>query len=741
MVMIFRIGEIEQLDMDAVGGKAYNLNRLSREGLPVPEGIIIDNHYFEEGCPLDLLPYLDAKKQYAVRSSAIDEDGTRFSFAGLQDTFLNVVYQDIEERVKECYQSQFSARATEYRRMLNIGSSKGMAVIVQEMVDADYAGVVFTQNPLNNRIDQFVVEVVEGLGEKLVSGQHTPTTYIMSRCDFSISEIKDYGAMLETQTLRLLLDHVIHIEQIYQSPQDIEFAIKDGLVYILQARPITTTSKVPERKKDGLRFYISFGHIQNMTYPMTPVGAEMIQVLFSYRDHEPLRDSVLYNGEFVFVDISGVLLTPSFIFKRICSGLLNINFDLPELATEYRRLNTNRVRVPFSLGITGVRFLRRIIKIARDPHPSARPMKEWLEAHYQKYANYSEKELIENRSNVLFPMFAECGPYLAVGMLSFMRIEKLFEKWHLDMSDFQKLLAGVTGNITTEMGLHYDDLLLHYGSEEGERLLTEYIDLYGMRVDGEIDLGRIRPYENIEGFRARLVEMKKEHNGESLRERHRMHRRESDAIKLKLKSQLDQKRYKQLNRWITLMESYMVLREYPKHTIMRIFKEYRTLVDNPFMTLNEKYNGGCDPQILAIRERNYAEAQGKTPPFAMLSNGLILKPQHTNDNNSIKGFGVSGGIIRGKVRVISNIDDDILQAGEILVTRFTDPGWTPMFARAGGIVTEVGGMMTHGAIVSREYGIPAVVGVAEAVKRFKTGDEITIDGNSGEITTHPKSEK
>jgi len=737
--MIRIIGESAKLDVKTVGGKSAHLNYLKSKGLPVPGGIIIENEYFTGVVKEDFLSLLDPNKSYAVRSSALDEDGANYSFAGLQDTYLNVMLDDILDKVKACYQSQFNERATEYRKLFGIGESRGMTVIVQEMVDADFAGVIFTQNPLNNRIDQIVVEVVEGLGEKLVSGHHTPSTYTINKNNPSDFELKDHDAKLDLKTIKELANYADIIENIYESPQDIEFAIKDGKVYILQTRPITTITHVPKQQNEGLRFYMSFAHIQNMTYPITPVGAEMIKKIFSADKGEFLKGRILFNGEFLFFDISEFLLTPDFIYKKLIKALENVNFNLPELADAYRKINRNRKMLPFELLKVQIIMSWRIISVLRSKEVSNDSPLKFMEEHVLRFVNYSDEELIKNHNKVVLPLFEKILPYMFSGILSFFMLKKLFKKWHLDMSDFNKLVSGLDGNITGEMGLLYDDMLLHYGTDKGDKIFYEYIEKFGMRVDGEVDLGRNRPTDNLEEFKLTVKKMASEHNGESLREKHHNQLIEADKVVYELEEKLSKKQFKKLNHWLKRLRSYYILREHPKYMVVRIFDRFRKMIDTPFETFEEKINGGCDLKIIEERKVRYDKAKYKSIPIAMLSNGLILKPAQVHSDGYIQGFGVSSGKVTATVRVIERINDDILQAGEILVTKFTDPGWTPMFAKASGIITEVGGMMTHGAIVAREYGIPAVVGIEDVVKIFKTGDVITMDGDNGTIVIKKNS--
>jgi len=733
--MIIKIGELNGFKLDDLGGKAYHLSKLSNWGFNVPAGYIVTQGWFANEDKNKLLDLLSENKVYAVRSSALDEDGSDFSFAGLQETFLNVKKENIYEMVLKCYQSQWSERAKAYREQHNISTSSGMTVVIQEMVEADFAGVIFTQHPMSNRIDEVVIEVVEGLGENLVSGLKTPSDYIIDKASKEIkSQVLNKCALKEEQIIRLT-DIALAIEKKYESYQDIEFAIKDDEIYILQSRPITTTTSVPKQKKSGLRFYLSFGHIQNMTYPITPVGAEMIMALFNIDNKKDLSDRILYNGEHLFVDISEIILVPRFFYGRMRKALASINPHLPVLADEYRKWNKNRKMIPMGLIGQLIKREAKVVKYVLGKKYIPLELDRKLDKIVMTYEAYGQIDaLLENQYKILSQIVGIGVEYIGTGMLSYIYLERLFDKWGLDQGDYHKLLAGATGNVTTEMGLLYDDLLRAYGTEEGEELFETYIRKYGMRTDGEIDLGRKRPYEDIPVFREKIQVESKNISGMPLREKHHKLHLEAEAIKERLERNLSRRKWKKLNKWITLMQTFMVLREHPKYAIIRAFKAYRAYIDTPFLTLRERYQSESYDEIdIEERKLRYENTYGKIPPLALLSNGLILKSTAYKSEDSIYGLGVSAGEIQGKIRVIKAINDDYLREGEILVTQFTDPGWTTVMAKAAGFIIEVGGMMTHGAVVAREFGIPAVVSVDQVTTRFKTGDLVRMNGDTGEI--------
>lgn len=733
--MILKLNEIKAYGIEVLGGKAFHLSELSNWGFNVPPGYIVPQEWFEGKDNLELMSLIESGKLYAVRSSAIDEDGSDYSFAGLQETFLNVDKDHVYDKVLECYNSQWSQRAMAYRDQHGLDDSTGMSVVIQEMVDAEYAGVIFTQHPMSNRLDEIVIEVVEGLGESLVSGLKTPTDYTVDKSTYEIKSMVINECELPQGMVEKLAQIAKAIEERYEGAQDIEFAVKGQEVYVLQSRPITTTTMVPKQKLGGLRFYLSFGHVQNMMYPITPVGAEMIMSLFNVSNQERLSDRVVYNGEFLFVDISDILLLPNFIFKRAIKGMSAINPHLPALAESYRGLNPTRKMMPLKLLFMMHKVLGGVLRYVLGKKYVPLELDRKLDACILKFESMgSIEELLENQNQILLPLAKIAVAYIATGLISFHYLGKLFDKWGLDRRDYNKLLAGASGNVTTEMGMLYDDMLRAYGTDNQEIMFQKYLEKYGMRTDGEIDFGRSRPEEDVELFRDKVELESQTISGISVREQHRLKGLEAEKIKGALEKKLSKRKWKKMSKWIDLMQSFMVLREHPKYAAVRIFRFYRRHVENPFVTLREQYRyKNYEQTTIEEREMRYKNAFDKVPPLAMLSNGMILKKIALQSGDNIYGLGVSAGLVTGRVRVIKTIEDDYLREGEILVTQFTDPGWTTVMAKASGFIIEVGGMMTHGAVVAREFGIPAVVSVEGATSKFKTGDLVVLNGDTGEI--------
>jgi len=733
--MIIKIGELQDYTLKDLGGKAFHLCKLKNFGFNVPSGFILTPDWFDKSNKDDIDSYIDKNKLYAVRSSAIDEDGPNFSFAGLQDTYLNVEPSKMYNMINKCYQSQWSERANSYREKYDIHKSKGMSVIVQEMVDADFAGVMFTQHPLSNRIDEIAIDVIAGLGEDLVSGVKTPSNYTIDKESRMLKSKQIHSIELSEHQIKELCITAIEIENFYESPQDIEWAFLKDKLYILQSRPITTTFRVPKSKFDGKRIYLSFGHVQNMTRPFTPVGADMISSMFNFNANYNFSDYILYNGSYVYIDITELTLMSNFAFKRFQMSIGNINNELPKLLEEFRKLESRRTKANLKFIFLGIPKIKEIISYLRGKAIDLDNLEQITNKHIDNYKNCDDlSKLLTIRKGLLITTFQIYLPIIFTGIISYKLLERLFIKWDLDMNDFHALLSGVDGNKTTEMGLLYGDIINNFGTKYGDELLDRYIKVYGMRVEGEIDLGRKRPLEDLDLFIKKVESDSKEKPSLTPRERHTNYKNNAKQVEIKLKSQLPSRKWKKLNKYINLMQTFIVYREHPKFTIMNIFQHYRSFIKSPFMTFNEDQNNLIDKNDISYREALYKNSIGKMPPLIILSNGQILKKEpEISDDGHIKGFGVSSGKVIGTVRVIKEIGDSVLKENEILVTQFTDPGWTTTMARASGVIIEVGGMMTHGAVVAREYGIPAIVGVENATTILKTGDKVIMDGSSGSI--------
>ena len=238
IALINLLYELKASHSHQFGPKAANLGELMSFDMPVPDGFVFSDPSPAGYADAGLLYYNRMHDKVAIRSSGIAEDTEDASFAGIHDTFLDIEGRDdVIFFIAKCFASVDSELAIAYRKMHNV-TDKRLSVIIQNMVDAEYSGVMFTKNPVTNNTDQVMIESVRGTGESLVSGKENPENYLYNKNGTAL-KIPDEG-MLHSAHLSVLLDLGIQIEEHYKFPQDIEFSILEGKVYILQTRPITT---------------------------------------------------------------------------------------------------------------------------------------------------------------------------------------------------------------------------------------------------------------------------------------------------------------------------------------------------------------------------------------------------------------------------------------------------------------------------------------------------------------------
>ena len=237
--MIFKL--TDEANNCNIGNKAKNLQILANHNFNIPNGIIISNEILKnlDNHIEEIISNLDMKKTYAVRSSSSKEDMDNLSFAGLYNTYLNIRgKKNIVESIKKCYNSRFSSENIEYCKTNNIDVNDiEMSVIVQEMVDADISGIGFTINAITGNDKEIVIEVIKGIGEKNVSGKAKPEKYVYNWYEEHLEE--NNNTLLKENILKKLNEQLLNIQMLFGYPVDVEFAIKDDIIYFLQVRPIT----------------------------------------------------------------------------------------------------------------------------------------------------------------------------------------------------------------------------------------------------------------------------------------------------------------------------------------------------------------------------------------------------------------------------------------------------------------------------------------------------------------------
>lgn len=882
---VLSFNQVDAQDDKLTGGKGSNLAKMSAAGFPVPIGGIVTTtayQYFlsknglehqlaqiletlEEINPSTikqssekirelflstsvpdkivesiklLLSQHDSNQAFAVRSSATAEDLPFASFAGQQDTYLNVIgFLNIIDHIRLCWASLFTERAITYRILNKFDhQSEQIAVVIQKMVNATTSGILFSADPVTNNHNVITINAGFGLGEALVSGIVNPDFIRVEKHSGKVLEHKieqkkvviraltgggtqkhfldqDHQglACLSDEDITALRKLALKVESVYHSPQDIEWAIAEGTIYLLQTRPITSLFPIPSPPPDdsNIHLYFSFGHAQMMTEPISPMGLSMLDIFlpFGRPPYQPLRSPYIKHAAGrIYVDLSPVVNTRpgKNLFPRMLTMAEPVAAKqvLEMLKREdYQQRNQNN---PVKAGLKVLTdwllpVLHRLIGwiFFRNVENA----QNYVVTQNQKYIQ-KQKELLSSTKDILdllnkieqisAKFFIEgliwMLPIIASGMISQVFLLKIMRAFGLE-KDFPNLQRGLNGNITTEMDLLVGDLadeirkdpqlkkdlenhlkkangwadFLYHDYPQFFQIWSQYLARFGMRAPGEIDIARPRWADNPQS----LVQILLANSSHSVNGSHRTHfqslKRQNletqqnilSTIRMSIKGIL---LLPLVKRALSLLNNLAALREHPKYLIILfldiIRKELLNLgeqlvqegkltnkEDMWFLELEELRSNYQGKQIdfkKIVQERKtlYTHYQRLNPPRVITSDGEIPHINLQKDgypDNILCGSPVSAGRIEGIARVILDPGNEQLQPGEILVAPFTDPGWTPLFINAAGVVLETGGLMTHGSVVAREYGLPAVVGIIDATQRIKTGMKIIVDGDQGTV--------
>jgi pyruvate,water dikinase len=781
----------------------------------------------------------DTPMPVAVRSSATAEDLPDASFAGQQETFLNIVgVEALLDAVRRCWASLWTDRAVSYRAIHGIDpSTVRLAVVVQHMVDAQIAGVLFTANPLTGRRRQAVIDANPGLGDAVVSGATTPDHCGVDTRSGTILERRVGEKRLvirpragggterieqPAQRTPCLTDRQLgtlaalgqKAEAHFGTPQDIEWALDaSGRLWMLQARPITTLFPLPADApaSDGvLCVYLSFTVQQGTYRPFTPIGisairalATAITTLIGFPPQKPLLGPsfVAEAASRVYLDVTGALRSS---FGRAVLSTMLAQAE-PHAVAIFQQLGTDprlslmatrrgslvlaiaralfRLRLPWYLLQTLLqpaaarRRLVRLTQTLRDAAemPSITDARSRVAAVEQLFAT------------TLPGLLSGTAPVMIAGMASFTLAGKLLGSLAAE-DERQIVLRGLPANPTTEMNLAlwalaqtiqadqtsativqnippaqlaqaYRASTLPSVFQEG---LTGFLATYGHRSVNELDMGVTRWSEDptyICGILASYLALTD--TAQTPGKQFQRAAQEGEAMLGELT-----RRARKKSRLRGLLVGFLLsraralggLREMPRYSIALLLANARALLlpvgaalaeggrldqaaDIFFLSLPDLYAAldGADVHSL-IRTRRAAYDQESTRrqvPLVLLSDGTVpdISPAAAAAGGQfLRGAPASPGRVTARARIILDPHNAQLAPGEILVAPSTDPGWTPLFLTAGGLVVEMGGVMSHGAIVAREYGLPAVVAVAGAIEHIRNGQVITVDGAAGTIT-------
>ncbi|MFD5133430.1 rifamycin-inactivating phosphotransferase [Streptomyces olindensis] len=860
---VLDLREIDQTQVAVAGGKGAHLGALSRiEGVRVPEGFCVTTDAFrrtmaqvpslddaldrlsrvdpddreairtlsarirrtieEAAVPDDIaasltgaLAALGEDAAYAVRSSATAEDLPTASFAGQQDTYLNVMgTPSVLRHISRCWASLFTERAVTYRRRNGIDHrTVHMAVVVQRMVFPRAAGILFTADPVTGNRKTATVDAGFGLGEALVSGLVNPDVFtvrdgeVVARTiaakqravhalpgggtqEVTIdAERQEQPALTDAQAVRLVrLGR--RIEAHFGRPQDIEWCLVDDDFRIVQSRPITTLFPVPEAGDEEDHVYVSVGHQQMMTDAMKPLGLSMWRLTAMAPMHEA--------GGRLFVDVTRRLASPA-----TRDGLLEVMGRGDPLVRDALETLLDRGDIVLS---------------PPEPAPGGPPPGgdstpvETDPALVTELVERSEASVATLRRDIrtksgpalfdfLLEAFAEhkrvLGDPLSMqvimaGMEATWWLNDKLREWLGEKNAADTLTLSAPGNITSEMGLELldvadairphprvvaflqgvddenflDELPKLPGGTEARDAIEAYLDRYGMRCAGEIDITRPRWSERPSTLVPAILDNVRNFEPGAARRRFEQGLREAQQKEQDVLSRLralpdGDRKADEAKRMIDRVRTFIGYREYPKYGIVSRYFVYKQALleeaerlvragvlaerdDVFYLTFQEFHEAvrsqQVDDRIVRQREDAFRTYQALTPPRVLTSDGEALNGAYRRDDapdGALIGLAVSAGTVEGRARVVLDMAQADLQAGDILVTAYTDPSWSPLFVGIAGLVTEVGGLMTHGAVIAREYGLPAVVGVDRATRLIRDGQRIRVHGGDGYVELLP----
>ena len=802
--LLDELARIEPDDRESLRALATQIRREIEEvGVPGDVAGAISDALLQQGVPAS----------YAVRSSATAEDLPSASFAGQHDTWLNVVgLHAVLAHIRRCWASLFTERAVAYRVRNGVDHRRvEMAAVVQQMVLPLASGVLFTADPVTGNRKVATLEATFSLGEALLSGTVDADVYRVrdgrivdrkvatkrvavhpspgggTRSEPIDAKRQAEPVLTDEQALQLVAVGR-RIESHFGCPQDVEWCLDDEGVQIVQSRPITTLFPIPEADDAADHVYVSVGHGQMMTDPMTPLGISLWQLTTP----APTRVA----GGRLYVDVTARLSSPA---ARAAT-----------LETFGRGDPLIRDALETVLGRDGFIASRDDGGPAVSPGGGSRPepidtdpavVAQLIERNHASVAEL-QREIQTRSGPALFEfiltdleelralLFDPHGHQaLMAGFEARWWLDDKLEEWLGERNAADVLSLSAPGNVTAEMGLALldvadtirphkavvaflrgvdgDEFLDHLagvagGGKAACDAIVSYLDAYGMRCVGEIDIARPRWRErpsalvpvllsNVENFGPGERERRVEQGRQQARQK------EQELLE-RLRALPDgTEKAEQTKRMIDRLRTFIGYREYPKYGMVRRYFVYkqallaeaerlvrdgvlRSVDDIFFLTFHELHDvvrtGQADLDLITRRREDFRSFHDLTPPRVLTSEGEALNGTYRRDDlpaGALVGLAVSAGTIEGRARVVVDMAEADLELGDILVTPHTDPSWSPLFLTIAGLVTEVGGLMTHGSVIAREYGIVAVVGVDHATQRIQDGQRIFVDGTRGYV--------
>ncbi|MEV1115970.1 PEP/pyruvate-binding domain-containing protein [Actinosynnema sp. NPDC049800] len=768
-------------DLEAVGGKGASLARLAAAGLPVPDGFHLTTHAYRRATagldaeiragrggeaaiaaaferldlPDDIADAIRAALPpgpVAVRSSATAEDLPDLSFAGQHDTFLDVSGDEVLNAVKRCWASLWTARAVAYRARNGI-TDVAIAVVVQQMVAADAAGVLFTANPVTGARTETVVNAAPGLGEALVGGTVTPDEYVVS----ADGAVRGSGSLLSHAQVRELAALGSRVQDLYGVPMDVEWAVAGGRIAVLQARPITALAEVWNDTLRGDYLWTCANLREAVPSVMSPATWSFAKVLAQppIAGH-PTSGNI--GGRF-YLNLSAALAVGRALgLSRFMWRTVELYFGRVPAGVEVPPLPLSRLAVLRAAIGAALPFLRqnREFRARIDGLLASAPGRaERLHAAFRAASTPADL-LALWRSDVHDVLHVDAKVFDAGARNGSMSSAKVRRKLAalVGEDDTTALLTGAHGAAGELESL--GPVLGLARLKRGEITREAYARRYGHRFADEFEVSAPRPAEDPEWPRPDDVGVEPE----ELLARQAAVR---DAAWARLRAAHPGK-VDRLRREVDGLAALARERERARSEFARTFAVLRAFLVRAgevtghsdavfFLPIEETLRvlESDETPLASVPARRAAYDRYRAlPPYPTVIRGRFdpeawaADPNRRTDvhdaaaaplGDAVSGFPGAAGVVEGVARVIHDVADGAaLQPGEVLVTTVTNIGWTPLFPRAAAVVTDVGAPLSHAAIVARELGIPAVVGCGNATTRIRTGDRVRVDGGRGAVT-------
>ena len=784
------------MEEKTVGGKAYNLEILTKNGINVPKWCVVtsadDNFEVEKD------------KLYAVRSSAVGEDGSGNSFAGQMESYLYVKPEEIKSRIVDVINSANSDRIKFYREQNGLKNEEiKVGVIIQEMINSDVSGVAFSSNPTTGNRNEIVISSVFGLGEGLVSGELNADTFSVKENEITKNIVekpykiafdkeKGYGTKqiknnnpsipsLTDEQIKEIAKEVKRIVKIYEKPQDIEWAYEGNKLYILQARPITTLENLPDKSQQEV-IWDNSNIIESYSGVTTPLTFSFIKDVYT----EVYKQFLLIMGveQELIEENSDIFQMLGLIEGRVYYNLLNwyrllrlmpgyeINAGFMESMMGVKQKLNQIPKVKPSKKNKYLRLANLVKSLIINLFKLPKDIEKFYEHINSTLSPYENGKLEGKNSNELVEIYFELESKLMkkwqaplvndfYAMIFYGLLKKSLSKIDPNGTLQNDLLTGETGIISTEPIKRIK--LISNKICKGENVdkdIEEFIQKFGNRCIGELKLETITYKQDptllqfiINSYvKQGIIDLEKESEHEQ-----EIRRNAEKIVKEKIKNPFFDFILKNARLRVKNRENLRFERTRLFGLVREIFLElgknfaYENIIENKrdifYLTKEEIFNyvRGTSVDIdfktlINNRKEEFRNFETKHPADRFSTYGIVYtandytsKETSTSIKGDLSGIGACAGIVRAKVKIVHSVAESEGLEGCIMVAERTDPGWVPLFPISKGILVERGSILSHSAIVAREMGIPAIVGINNLLSSLNDGDEVEMDGAAGTI--------